>query len=453
MSPYFWIKRDRLSAKSQTVLALLLMGTLSAPAHAGDIRISFPKHTKPTPVQRLNQKGVKEVEKHDYKGARALFYKAYLLDPDDPFTLNNLGYVAELEGQIDRAQRYYALAQAQRSDAVVYKSTNHEALGKPVDEIAGDAATVSMQINRLNVQAIGLLQKGKVQEADLALQKALKLDPENPFTLNNLGFAKEKEGELDEAYGYYVRAANQHSDASVLVTTEPSWRGQSIEKIATANAGKIRDLMEHQEDIGLQVARLNTQGVAAINRNDYQQARQDFQQAYRLDPKNAFALNNMGYLAELDGDRETADYYYGKASEARQANMKVAYATRSKMKGMKMAAVADVNDKAVVKATEDATAALRAEGGPIVLHYRNNKPVSEPATPPQPMNEGMNPPANEDLRPLPDSQQPPAQPQQQPNTSATPTPTGGLLMPLPEDQQPPMAGEPEQQRPNSPPPH
>ncbi len=67
------------------------------------------------------------------------------------------------------------------------------------------------------------------------------------------------------------------------------------------------------------MARLNTQGIAAINRNDYKQARQDFQQAYRLDPKNAFAFGNMGYLAELDGDRETADYYYGKASKALQS--------------------------------------------------------------------------------------------------------------------------------------
>ncbi len=434
-------------------LALLLMAALSAPAHAGDIRISFPKHTKPTPVQRLNQKGVKELEKHDYKEASALFYKAYLLDPDDPFTLNNLGYVAELRGQIDRAQRYYALAQAQRSDAVVYKSTNHEALGKPVDEIAGNAASVNMQINRLNVQAIGLLQKGRAREADLTLQKALKLDPDNPFTLNNLGFTKEKEGELDEAYRYYVLAANQHSDASVLVTTEPSWRGKSIRNIAAANADKMRDLMNHQEDIGSQVARLNTQGVAAINRNDYKQARQDFQQAYRLDPKNAFALNNMGYLAELDGDRETADYYYGKASEARRSNMKVAYATRTKMEGMKMAVVAGANDKAVVKATEDATAALRTEGGPVVLHYRDNKPVIEPATPPRPTNNSMNPAANEDLPPLPDSEQPPAQPQQPPSTSSTPNPAGGLMMPLPDDQQPPLPGGSGQPQPNSVPPH
>ena len=74
----------------------------------------------------------------------------------------------------------------------------------------------------------------------------------------------------------------------------------------------------------------------------------------------------MGYLAEMDGDRETADYYYAKAREADQSTMKVAYATRKDMEGMKLAAVAGDSDDAVIKATEEAAAARRAEGGPVV---------------------------------------------------------------------------------------
>lgn len=400
-------------------IALLLLGALAVPAVAGDIRISIPKRSKPTPVQKLNQEGVKELEKHDYKKARATFYKAYLIDPDDPFTLNNLGYIAELDGQIDRAERYYDLAQTRRSDAIVYKSTDRSALGKPVDEIAGNAADVRMQINHLNVAAMGMLEKGRARDADLSLQNALKLDPNNPFTLNNLGFAKENEGELEEAYAYYLRAAKQHSDSPILVTTHPSWRGKGISQVAATNANKMQALMTHQRDVSSQVANLNTRGVAAISRNDYKQARQYFRQAYGLDPKNAFVLNNMGYLAELDGDRETADYYYGKAKEARQANMRVAYATNTRMEGMKMAAVAGANDRAVVEATEEAAAARRSEGGQIVLRYRNNEAVIEPATPPQPTNSSPDAPAHEMLESLPDNdrqpeEQGPAMPQTTP---------------------------------------
>src|SRR5215472_7231010 len=205
-------------------IPLLLLWAFMATAGAGDVRVSIPKRTKPTPVQKLNQEGVQAVQKHAYKKAKALFYKAYLIDPNDPFTLNNLGYIAELEGQVDRAQRYYALAQAQGSDAVVYKSTERAAVGKPVNQVAGNAADDKMQVNRINVYAIGLLQKDQAPEADLALQKALKIDPKNPFTLNNLGYAREKEGELEQAYQFYSQAAAQHSDTPIVVTVNKNWR-------------------------------------------------------------------------------------------------------------------------------------------------------------------------------------------------------------------------------------
>jgi Flp pilus assembly protein TadD len=451
-------------------IPLLLFWAFMATAGAGDVRVSIPKRTKPTPVQKLNQEGVQAVQKHAYKKAKALFYKAYLIDPNDPFTLNNLGYIAELEGQVDRAQRYYALAQQQDSDAVVYKSTERAAIGQPVDKVAGEAADAKMQINRINVYAMSLLQKDRSPEADVALQRALKLDPSNPFTLNNLGYAKEQEGELEEAYKYYMEAANQHSDTPIVVTVRPSWRGKGISQIAAINAEKVKNVMAHdQDDVKAQVARLNIRGVAAINRNDYKLARSYFDKAYDLDPKNAFALNNMGYLSEMDGDRETADYYYGKAREADQSSMKVAYATRKDVEGMKLAAVAGDSDDAVVKATEEAAALRRAEGGPVVLRYRNNQPVLEPATPPkppQPEPTVSSPNNDQFMEPLPDNQQPtdvhkpPESQQEQPTVHGPPpsqpqttpqvaNPSGGLLMPLPDDQQPPAAQQPEQQ--NAPP--
>jgi Flp pilus assembly protein TadD len=439
---------------------------LSAGADDHDVRISIPKRTKPTPVQKLNQDGVKEVQKHAYKRAKALFYKAYLIDPNDPFTLNNLGYIAELEGQADRAQRYYDLAQAQGSDAVVYKSSERAAIGKRVGEIAGMAADSKMQVNRINVYAIGLLQKDQVPEADLALQKALQLDPTNPFTLNNLGYAREKEGELEDAYKYYTQAASQHSDTPIVVTVNKNWRGKGISQIAEGNANKVRNLMNHEQSVTAQVARLNTRGVAAINRNDYKLARQYFEKAYELDKHNAFALNNMGYLSEMDGDRETADYYYDKARAADQSSMKVAYASRKDVEGMKLSAVAGDSDDAVNKATEEEAALRRAEGGPVVLRYRNNQPVLEPAVPPKPLPENPRPAEtapepsdNHLLQPLPENEQPPAAqggnlapapnsnaqpPASQPPQGAAPANSnGGLLTPLPDNQQPPAAQQPD----------
>ena len=92
------------------------LALLTAAAQAAELKLSVPRRSHLTPVQKLNREGVDAVRKHDNRKAEALFYKAYLLDPDDPFTLNNLGYVAELEGQVDRAQQFYALATKQPTD-------------------------------------------------------------------------------------------------------------------------------------------------------------------------------------------------------------------------------------------------------------------------------------------------------------------------------------------------
>lgn len=107
------------SAPRWLAITLFLAAIAVRQAHTKDLKITIPERSHPTPVQRLNREGVDAIRKHDYKKAESLFYKAYLLDPDDPFTLNNLGYTSELQGQVDRAQRFYALAGKQATDATI----------------------------------------------------------------------------------------------------------------------------------------------------------------------------------------------------------------------------------------------------------------------------------------------------------------------------------------------
>src|SRR3984957_9632989 len=147
---------------------------------AKDLKITLPKHSHMTPVQRLNQEGVDEVRKHAYEKAETLFYKAYLLDPDDPFTLNNLGYVSELQGQVDRALRFYELAGQQATDAVIAHATSPRVEGRTMKDALA-VTDVPIQINHDNVEAVRLLSQGHGPEADLLLQKALKSDPTNIF--------------------------------------------------------------------------------------------------------------------------------------------------------------------------------------------------------------------------------------------------------------------------------
>src|SRR5689334_7805237 len=126
-------------------VALFAFSLGASTLYAGDLRIPLPKKSKYTPVQKLNRDGVAAVQKHEYDKAKKLFYKAYLVDPNDPFTLNNLGYLAELDGDVDRAARYYDLAAQQRSAAIIDESNNPNVQGKPVDQIAGNAADTGME--------------------------------------------------------------------------------------------------------------------------------------------------------------------------------------------------------------------------------------------------------------------------------------------------------------------
>lgn len=359
------------------------------------IRIPLPKKSKYTPVQQFNRDGVQALKKHDINKAKRLFYKAYLIDPNDPFTLNNLGYISEVEGDRDRAERFYEQAQANTSDAVVDRSTSTDIEGQTVAKVAGRTNEGPMKVNALNSEAISLLSKDRAPEADLVLQQALKLDPKNPFTLNNMGFAKEKEGELEEAVKYYDQSALTGSRDSVVIAINKDWRGKPISEIAAHNAEKTRKELEKSEDKQARVVRLNLRGVSAMNRNDRKTARDYFQQAYKLDPKNAFALNNMGYLAEMDGDKETAQDFYERARNAQRASEKVAVSTRPEVEGRALAQVAEQSDSLVDSRMQAETEAKRRSGRAPALHTRDNKViVDKPAakTPEEQQQEQQNPP-------------------------------------------------------------
>ena len=123
-------------AARPATLAVGLLALAVGIAQARDLKISIPKRSQSTPVQQLNREGVKAVQKNDIKKAEKLFYKAYLLDPDDPFTLNNLGYISELQGKVERAQQYYQLAGQESSEAVIADASTSNVKGRTFNELA-----------------------------------------------------------------------------------------------------------------------------------------------------------------------------------------------------------------------------------------------------------------------------------------------------------------------------
>jgi len=366
------------------VIAGIISTTLgwSTAARAGDFKITLPKRSHLTPVQRLNQEGVDALRKNHYEKAENLFYKAYLLDPDDPFTLNNLGYISELQGQVDRALNFYALAGKQATDAVIDRATSRLVEGHSIKDALA-IPDLPLQINHDNVEAVRLLSQGRAPEADLFLKRVLEKDPNNIFTLNNMGVAKEMEGDMQAALSYYDTAVSRSSEAAAVVTLNHSWRGKRVSEMAAQNARNLRNRQATEGDNPeVKVAELNIQGVSAINRNDPAAADQAFRRAYALDPNNAFAVNNIGYLAEIEGDRETAQFFYDKAQTVAGPNATVGLATRRDAEGTKLSRVASQNDSKIEAKVRQEREVRRSERQPVLLKRRDNTVVDEPVSPP-----------------------------------------------------------------------
>ena len=209
------------------------------------------------------------------------------------------------------------------------------------------------------------------------------LDPSNAFTLNNLGVAKEMEGDFEGAYQQYAAAANAPSaKQTAVVTSDRGGSGRSIQEVASENAQKVRVRMKETDNPEANAALLNFRGVSALNRNAPREAAQYFLRAYQADPNNAFSINNAGYVAEMDGDLETAQSFYESVRRAAAANAPVGLATRTSAEGSSLAAVADDSDRTVAAKIERNQDARRRESGPIRLKRRDGQPVAAPNSQP-----------------------------------------------------------------------
>jgi len=96
-------------------------------------------------------------------------------------------------------------------------------------------------------------------------------------------------------------------------------------------------------------------------------------------------------VSELEGDRETAQFFYERARQAGGANATVGVATRRTEEGRKLFAVAmDSNAKVEAKVAQDRNA-LRQQNEPVVLRRRDNSVVQETPQPAAPAENSQTP--------------------------------------------------------------
>ena len=368
------------------LIAVIAASAVSLVPHvwAGDIKIPIPRRSELSTVQRLNREGVEAVKKRQYQKAEQLFYKAYLYDPTDPFTLNNLGFISEQHGQLDRAHRFYELATEQSCSAQIDMSSEKELEKKPMRAALDSLQDLPMRVNRMNVEAMRLLSQDRPFESVATLKQALALDPRNPFTINNLGVADEAIGDYEDALKNYELASAAHSNQAVMVTLDRSWAGKPVSAMADASAKRLEKRLRDRGGAETQAAMLSMHGVFAVNQNNSSIAMADFMRAYALDPESAFSLNNRGYVAEREGDLESAQFFYEKARKAADAGSRVGFASEQFAEGRALFTVAGDSDKKVDGALDVYSRERHMQTGPVGLTPRGAGSSDEPTTtPPQ----------------------------------------------------------------------
>ena len=160
-----------------------------------------------------------------------------------------------------------------------------------------------------------------------------------------------------------------------MVTADRSWRGKQVSKMAASNAGHLQERLKDIASARSHAAMLALRGVTATNGNDWVAAKEDFLHAYELDPASAFSLNNRGFVAEMDGDLESAEFFYEKARNAGDAGALVGVATQHDAEGRKLLAVAENSNRQVDTELDKYSQQRRRETGPIELTPRGNNPT------------------------------------------------------------------------------
>jgi Flp pilus assembly protein TadD len=181
----------------------------------------------------------------------------------------------------------------------------------------------------------------------------------------------------------YRQAATAHSTESVVVTVDRAWRGKQVSAMAEASEKRLENRLKHMDSAQENAVLFTLRGVSASNQNNRQAARENFLQAYQLDPGSAFALNNRGFVAEMDGDLETAEFFYEKARKAGDANARVGLATQYAAEGKKLFSVATDSNQQVDSELDKYSQQRRRETGPVELTPRGNGAAGDSGTQPE----------------------------------------------------------------------
>ena len=95
--------------------------------------------------------------------------------------------------------------------------------------------------NRLADLGYGYLQTKDYDKAAEYYEKALKINPDNPYALLNMGFIYQKKKDNQRAIEMYERLISLDPDERAYASTEPAQAGRKLSDIARDNLKNLQD--------------------------------------------------------------------------------------------------------------------------------------------------------------------------------------------------------------------
>ena len=139
------------------------------------------------------------------------------------------------------------------------------------------------------LQAQVLQQEGNPDDAIIALENALELEPSIPLANLYLGQIKLDRGDIEDAVDHYSRELDIHPDSRAYIGLGLAYRqlDQRDKAEETFRTG-LQILPTNKEIKALLAQEIGEKGIKQADAGDYQKAYETFNQARILDPSNPF---------------------------------------------------------------------------------------------------------------------------------------------------------------------
>ncbi|MBM2837568.1 MAG: tol-pal system protein YbgF [Deltaproteobacteria bacterium] len=158
-------------------------------------------------------------------------------------------------------------------------------------------------------KGLAALQNGELNYAQALFEQALKENPRDSFTLNNLGVVHERRGNYKKALEMY-QAAAQTGSSVTIGSDDPEYKGITISELAAKNAKRAREIQpttvpgQSKED---ELKGLYSTAYKSFTSEEYDKALYEFSRYLDLVSDKSLAGNALYWIGEIYYQKE--DYF------------------------------------------------------------------------------------------------------------------------------------------------